>query len=214
MVRRGGTAITRGTPVRFAMVAIGGLAVGVATSYLQGVLPGASNTLANSGAVWSAVGFGLVVAAALRSWPASVAGGIALLGEVAGYYVIASPLRGFASSTSERVIWVAAAVVIGPVVGWAAGWWSADRSWRRLAAAAAMVGIVIGEGLHGLLRIDGGGPQWWLEVLAGSAIGAIALIRYGRTAPQRVFGGLGALAVAILVFVAYGVAPSVAQSLG
>lgn len=35
----------------FAIVAVGGLLVGVSTSYLQGVLPGASNTLANSGMV-------------------------------------------------------------------------------------------------------------------------------------------------------------------
>ena len=213
LVGRRRTVITRNTLVRFAMVAVGGLAVGIATSYLQGVLPGASNTLANTGAVWSALGFGLVVAAALRGWPASVAGGIALLGEVVGYYLIASPLRGFPSTTFERVLWVAAALVIGPVVGWAAGWWATDRPWRRLAAVAMMAGIVVGEGLHGLLRIEGGGPQWWLEVVVGSAVGAIALIRYGQTAPPRLSGGLGILAVAFLIFIAYGLAPSVARSI-
>jgi len=78
---------------------------------------------------------------------------------VAGYYAIAAPLRGIAASTAEFVLWTTAAVVIGPLVGLAAGWWSTDQPWRRLAASAAMGGIVAGEGLHGLLRIEADGPQ-------------------------------------------------------
>ena len=56
-----------------------GLAVGVATSYLQGWLPTSLNILANSGAVWSVVAFG-VVAALNRPLGSSVAAGLAGLG--------------------------------------------------------------------------------------------------------------------------------------
>src|SRR4051812_34360355 len=79
-----------------------GVAAGVGTSYLQGVLPGPTNSLANSGAVWSMVAFLVTLASRQRGARAAVIGALALLGEVAGYYAIASPLRDIPSSTNER----------------------------------------------------------------------------------------------------------------
>lgn len=100
-------------------------------------------------------------------WAVGVAGALALLGAVAGYYAIASPIRGIPSEMSERVLWTAAALAIGPFGGVAAGWWNGGIAWRRLAAAALMCGIVLGEGLHGLVRIERDGVQWWFEIVLG-----------------------------------------------
>jgi Family of unknown function (DUF6518) len=181
-----------------------GVAAGVGTSYLQGVLPGPTNSLANSGAVWSMVAFLVALASRQQGARAAAIGALALLGEVAGYYAIASPLRDIPSSTNERLLWVAAAIVVGPIVGLAAGWWTGGRLMGRLAAASVMSGIVLGEGVHGLVRVEFSGIQWWIEVVLGAAVGSIAATYYGKSTFWRVVGILGTLVVAGAVYAAYG----------
>ena len=92
-----------------------GIAVGVSTSYLQGELPGSWNTLANSGAVWTVVAFAIAAAVLRHAEPRrSLAGLAALLGEVLGYYAVASPIRASRRAPSERTLWIAAALVGRP----------------------------------------------------------------------------------------------------
>jgi len=196
--------VIRNVGVGLVAAALAGVAVGIATSYLQGILPGAANTLANSGAVWSVVAFAISIATLGASRAAVIAGEVALLGEVVGYYAIATPLRGYTASTSELVLWTAAALVIGPVVGLAAVWWAGGDRWRQLAAAVAMCGIVVGEGLHGIVRIERGGVQWWTEVVIGGSLATIAIVRYGQSTKQRAAGAGAALLVAGVIFVLYG----------
>ncbi len=186
---------------------VAGLAVGVATSYLQGVLPASADFLANSGAAWSVFAFAFVLAAAAGGGrgQAAVAGLAALLGEVVGYYGIASPLRHIATSSEEHLLWTAAALVVGPIVGWLA--WTArhEPPTRRVAAVAAVAGVVAGEGAHALLRL-GYHVQGSLE-LAVAAVAAIAgLLLLGRTWAAARAGAAAALAAAIVVYLAYGVA--------
>ena len=204
--RRSSTSSGRSTVIGLTLVATGGLVVGTATSYLQGVLPRASNTLANSGAVWSVLAFALVAIAmdAAREPAMAIAGVVALLAEVAGYYSIASPLRGFPSTSSERIVWTAAALVVGPFVGLAAAWWTGGTELQRLAAAAAMSGIVLGEGMHGLIRIDRHGSQWWVEIVLGLGVGAAVSNHRGRTAGERLAAVASVFLAAGVVFVAYG----------
>lgn len=180
-----------------------GVGAGIATSYLQGVLPGPSNTLANSGAVWSMVAFLITLLSRQQGARAVAIGTAALLGEVAGYYAIAAPLRDISSSTNERLVWIAAAIVVGPVVGLAAGWWTGGRLMGRLAASAIMSGIVLGEGVHGLVRVEFDGIQWWIEVALGAALGSIAATYYGKSTFWRVLGIIGTLVVAGAVYAAY-----------
>src|SRR5690349_19135094 len=87
-----------------------GLLVGIVTSYLQGALPGSWNRLANSGAVWTVLAFAVAVRVARNRSESVGAGLFALLGSVAGYYALASPLRDIATTFGERLLWTMAAL--------------------------------------------------------------------------------------------------------
>jgi hypothetical protein len=83
------TAIRMSTPIFTALAgaALAGITAGVATACLHGVLPAAWNTAADSGAVWTVVAFAVTAALARTQVVAALAGLLALLGEVAGYYL-------------------------------------------------------------------------------------------------------------------------------
>jgi hypothetical protein len=151
---------------------VGGLAVGIATSWLQGVLPTSANVLANSGAIWSLIACALSLPAHSRPF-AIAAGLLALGGEVAGYYAIASPVRGITTSASERLLWTVAALVIGPLVGLAAWSIRAGRPSARAVALGALGGLLIGEGLHRLIRLSSDDVAGWIAVGVGF-VGALA----------------------------------------
>ena len=97
-----------------------GLLTGVLTLAGQAVLPTEANRLANSGAIWVTVAFAL-------GWrmpndtTAAVAGLLALIGALAGYFVAASFAQA-GISTSTVAIWVGVAVLGGPVFGVAGRW--------------------------------------------------------------------------------------------
>jgi hypothetical protein len=149
------------------------------------------------------VAFLITLASRQQGARAAAIGAFALLGEVAGYYAIASPLRDIPSSTNERLLWIVAAIVVGPIVGLAAGWWTGGHPVGRLAASAIMSGIVLGEGIHGLVRVEFEGIQWWIEVVLGAAVGSITATYYGKSTFWRVVGILGTLVVAGAVYAAY-----------
>jgi len=112
-----------GGPQVVALAVLGGLAAGALTSFGQSVLPGPFGGLANAVAPWLVVPFG--VGARARGWRrAVVAGVVACLAQVAGYYVT-SDLRGFGVSATWLLFWLVCAVPGGAVAG-AAGW-----SWWR-----------------------------------------------------------------------------------
>jgi hypothetical protein len=179
-----------------------GLAVGVVTSYLQGALPGSWNTLANSGAVWTVVAFA-VAALVVATRPLTIASGLAaLLGEVLGYYAIASPVRGISTSMSERALWVAAAIIGGPLVGLAAWWWRRGRVTAGLAAVLAICGVVVGEGVHGLVRISSTSAAAWVEVVLGGVVAFLLLARSRARWRDRLLPiGVGVLVAAAVVIV-------------
>lgn len=76
---------------RLASAAAGGIACGMLTLWLQGRLDGSWSVLGNSGAVWTVVA--VLIAAALGSSAtlSAVAGTLALVGQVAGYFWCAAP---------------------------------------------------------------------------------------------------------------------------
>jgi hypothetical protein len=184
--------------------AVGGVVCGVATSYLQGVLPGSWNALANSGAVWTVVAFALAALTVGTRWTAIGAGLLALLGEVAGYYALASPARGIATTLSERVLWTMAALVIGPLAGAAAYYWRRGTATERTVSAIGLCGVVAGEGIHALLRVSSDRGAGWAELVLAGGFAVVAML--GSSAPPRgrVLAVVVGIAAAAAVYLAYG----------
>jgi hypothetical protein len=179
-----------------------GLTVGVGTSYLQGVLPGAWNTVANSGAVWAAVGFAVAAyRPGRRAWAAAAAGTFVLLGEVTGYYLIAAPVRDIATSRAELLLWTAAALVLGPLAG-VGGWlWRRGTARARVGAGAGVCGTFAGEGAH-LVRLAGAPAAGWGE-LAAAAVALCALLLSNRRQLWPTALVVAALS-GVLCYLAYG----------
>ncbi len=158
----------------FALGALAGLAIGIATSIGQGTLPPVVASLANSSGSWSLAAF--VVALALadgRPRNGAVLGFIAFATMLVGY-VLATSLRGFPTSTSTVVFWTAAALVVGPVLGVGADWVTGDDRRRIAVGITPIAGILIGEGIYGLTRIaDSTDPRYWIAQIV---VGVVCLL--------------------------------------
>lgn len=121
----------------FVIAALTGGAVGVATSFGQGVMPGALNAFVNSVGAWLVAPFFVGAFTAGRLRGASVAGLVTCVWQVAGYYVT-SELRGFAAGGSTVVLfWCVCGLLGGPLLG-AGGWW-----WRQGQQRARSFGVSV-----------------------------------------------------------------------
>jgi hypothetical protein len=182
---------------RWPLVVCAGLAVGVLTSFGQGVLSGAGNALVNSASAW------LVVPLAVgtlfgRARSAAWAGVICCLLQLVGYD-LTSELRGFAVSTSRDAFWGVCAVAGGPLFGVAGHLWRFGPPARRGMGPAALAGAFIAEGLfvyiHTLHRPVTG--ALWIAIGTAIALAGLSGARgwrwLGVTVP------LGLLAEAALV---------------
>jgi hypothetical protein len=190
-------------PAALLASAVAGIAAGVATLALQGVLPGAWNTLADSGAVWTVIAF--ATAAALRGSRrlAVTSGLLVLVGEVFGYYVVAAAQQGIAVTVSEQVLWTVAALWIGPLAGLAGYWWRHGSPARSVASGCGLAGVMAGEGLHALVR-NGATASGAAELAAGAVLAVVALsLRRARWSERALAVGVGLLVVG-LTFLAYG----------
>jgi hypothetical protein len=130
----------------------GGLAVGIATQILQGVLPGNWNVLANSGVAW-AIGAFLLGMLLWSDVTAAVAGGLAMAVAAISYYWAVEWFEGIESDGTGARIWAAAGLVAGPFFGVAGRWFRARPGWRWL-ALAPVAGILLGEGVHLIWFVD------------------------------------------------------------
>ena len=148
----------------------GGFAVGMLTSFGQAVLPFEMASLANSAGAWSLAAFLLCLCNAVPS-RGLLLGFLALAGMLAGYFV-ATELRGFPTGRSLVLFWGVAAIVVGPVLGVGAAWVRGTERRRVAAGAAAIAGILVGEGAYGLTIVAGTtSPVYWaLQVVLGLGI--------------------------------------------
>lgn len=112
-----------------------GVAVGVATSLLQGHLDLPWLALVNAASPWLTTAF---VAGALQSRlsTAAFAGVVATTLQVVAYYVTAD-LRDFGVSTTYVLFWSLCAVVGGPVFG------AAGCTWRRAVPAGPGAALLV-----------------------------------------------------------------------
>lgn len=123
-----------------------GAAVGVATSFGQGVMPLVLNPLVNSAAAWLVAPFVVGAVAARASRGAIGLGLLTCVMQVAGYYV-ASELRGFAAGGSTIVLfWTACAVLGGPLLGWGGWAWRNGRAGEAAVGAALLSSVFLAEG--------------------------------------------------------------------
>lgn len=136
----------RSWPVSVAIIVSAGLAVGIVTQILQGVLPDGWGVLANSGVMWALMAFALGAAMPTVRW-ASVGGATQLVIASVVYYVAVDWYEGISSDPRGAIIWSAAGLVAGPVFA-VAGHWCARRSDLRHPALALVSGVLLGEGTY------------------------------------------------------------------
>jgi len=159
--------VVRGVLLSLLASVVIGLGAGILTSYAQLWLPRGLSSLANSATPWCVVA-GLV-ALLVRSAPGgAVAGVVALLGMDAGYG-IGSELRGYAYGAGTALFWAVIALVAGPVVGAGVQWIRQDRPRLAPLAAGVLAGVVVGEGVYGLLVVAAttSTTYWVGQVLLG-----------------------------------------------
>lgn len=181
---------------RFVFIGLlAGLAIGALTLLLQGLLPNSILQIANSGAFWSIVAFVLGWRApSVRV--AAIAGFIALVGEVTGYYTAAyfADLMDISAGTMAIVgYWLFVALLAGPLFGWAGYQSRHGAGLREQIARAALGAAFVGEGLHLLMILPT--PNTGLLWIAIAVVITLALTwkRHDRTRIWLIWGGLSVL---------------------
>ncbi|WP_395758755.1 DUF6518 family protein [Streptomyces althioticus] len=148
--------------VALAAAAAFGLLLGWATFTLHGTTPlleRATNSV-STWIIWTALAGALVRTRGL----AVLSGGLMMLATCAGYYLTA----GVGDTLGTAVVWSAAGLAGGPLLGW--GGWTVrhGRGDARAAAGAAVTMVVLGEGLWLGLTL-----HYWGEAAVYLAVGAL-----------------------------------------
>jgi hypothetical protein len=183
--------------VAVAVALVGGLLLGIATEALQGLLPGAWNSVANSIAVWSLIGACLGSRVTGRGASALV-GMVTLLSLTAGYYAAAS-LQGVPHSIRYIVFWSACAVVGGIVFGIAGSWCRFGSARERVGAAAVLGGVLAYEGLVRAFVFHDQVPEGLTMLVLG--LGVPLLV--GRTRRERLVATAALVPTTVLALGAY-----------
>ena len=159
--------------LRFVIIGIAaGLVIGAMTAVGQNVLSGNLFQLTNSGAIWVIITFVMGRYASSQT-TAIVAGMLALVGELVGYYVTVWLISPYVSPLWRILAWCAVAVIAGPLLAWG-GYVSRHISGRARFVGLAMLGaIFIGEGLYLIAWVTTPViPFIWLVI----GVGATALL--------------------------------------
>lgn len=164
-----------------AVVVLGGLLIGGLTSVGQEYLPPWVNSLANSAGGWSMFAFLLVWLSRARPVLGAILGIVAFEAMVEAYGLV-STARGHFYAAPFSSIWSLLGLFAGPVIGGGAAlarW--ASKPWRIIGVAALSF-VLMAEGSYGLVSLLGStSPVYWtLELVAGAAFLAAAIVRRGR----------------------------------
>lgn len=181
-----------------ALTVLVGLAIGGLTGWLQGLLPGAFNNLANSGAIWLVAAFviGAVVSGARA---AAVLGLIVVISEVIGYYAYAQTFSSGIGDLRAPSVWLIVAGVSGPLLGIAGLWWRTGSARQRLSGIALFAGAFVGEGLHHLFQIANHQAQGIGFLVMGLGL-ALAL---ARSWSERGLALIGSAGVGLVVLAGF-----------
>lgn len=191
--------LANASSTRVLVVAVGaGLAIGIATSVGQGLLPDGLAPLSNSSGSWCLCAFAVALLAR-DSRTAALVGLASLVAMLAGY-ALATELRGYPVATSMFVRWGVAAVIAGPALGVGAAWLRGQNPLRAAAGVAPVAGILLGEGGYGLTVVAATTPvgYWIAEIAVGLVFLVLAAMRL-RDKP-RIALMLALSAIASVVF--------------
>jgi hypothetical protein len=143
------------------MLAAGiGLVAGAVTEWSAPYLPFVLEPLANSAAPWILIAFAVALTAR-RTGESVMLAVVTLLALVVGFYV-GEAHRGWTVSEHQVVLWSAASVAIGPLVGLAAGWFRYAGRTAGALGAGVLGGLVAGEAVYGLFVLKYWSPtQYW-----------------------------------------------------
>lgn len=163
---------------RLTLAAAVGLAVGALTLWSVLHLPFSLEPLSNTAAPWVLVAF--AVALTGRGVGESlVLAIVTLLALVLGFYV-AEAIRGWPVSRHQIEFWSATSVLVGPLVGFAAGW--LRHAGRRAGALGAGIlgGLLAGEAVYGLVALKFSSPAgyWYVQFVLGAGL-AVGLPLWG-----------------------------------
>ncbi|WP_326580906.1 DUF6518 family protein [Actinacidiphila glaucinigra] len=167
-------------------------------------LPGASNQIPNSGAVWSASAFaaGAILASRASLLIAAVTGLLTELGLVIGYYGYAEFGRDGMGALDMPLFWASAACVAGPLFGVAGVWSRTGRnSWRRVAGTAALAGVFGGEGV-GYAWVH----HYWTQATGCFVVLLLVSLLLPRTLKDRALTLSVAVVFSLLSYVVVGAA--------
>lgn len=150
-------------------VSVASFLLGMLTFYVQGVLPDAWRSFANSASGWTLLTALLVFGSRASTRLASALGALSFLLLVLGY-TAGAQLQGLSYSP---LLFGVVGLVAGPFIGVAAAWLRA-RGVRAALGTAVLSGIFTGEAVYGLTVIaDSTRPEYWVAI---GAVGIILLI--------------------------------------
>jgi Family of unknown function (DUF6518) len=192
-----------GVVARLALAVVVGLAVGGLTEWSVPHLPFSLEPLANSAAPWVLVAFAVALTAR-RTGESLLLAVVTLLALVVGFYFVEAG-RGWGVSRHQVVFWSVASVVIGPLVGLAAGWLRNAGRTRAALGAGVLGGLLAGEAVYGLAELRFSTPvdYWHVQFVLGLAL-AIALPLWRSRRYLR--GRISALAVSLTACTMVGLA--------
>lgn len=163
---------------RAVLVVVASLLLGAATSWLQGVLPDALASFANSSSGWTALTAALVAAARPPLGAGAVLGVLSFVSLVLGY-TGASELRGL---TYDPTLWGGIGLLAGPFVGASAAAVVGRRPVLAAVGTGALAGVLIADGIYGLTVVAAStSPVYWTGCLVVGALIVIAAVARWRT---------------------------------
>lgn len=181
----------------------GGVAVGAATPLLQGALPQALTSFANSAGGWTAFAFLLVWAGRARPLLAAVLGALAFVAMVECYGAASAALGSFYSAPfTDTFTFVGLAA--GPVLGVAASVTRWAPPALRPLGVAVLTAVLVGEGVYGLTVIGATtSPVYWSVQLATGVLALVAALGWRPVRRTAVLTCALALAGSASFFVLY-----------
>jgi hypothetical protein len=152
---------------RLALGAAAGLVAGALTEWSVPHLPFSLEPLGNSAAPWVIVAFAVALTAR-RIGESLLLAVVTLIALVLGFYV-AEAYRGWPVSRHQVVFWSVAGVVVGPLVGLAAGWLRHAGRTAGALGAGVLGGLLAGEAVYGLreLRFSSPADYWHVQLALG-----------------------------------------------